>query len=94
MRQDESVPGDIAPDGADPPFSAARGAAAVARRESSDRREPSCRREPSYRGEIEAEVRQRIGRNLRLLYADLLSEPLPERFANLVADLATRRETS
>lgn len=88
MRQDETVPGDIAPDGADPPLSAALGGAAVARQQ------PSYRREPSCRGKIETEVRQRIGRNLRLLYADLLSEPLPERFTNLLIDLATRRETS
>ncbi|KQP93325.1 hypothetical protein ASF60_15460 [Methylobacterium sp. Leaf113] len=36
------------------------------------------------------EARRRIGRNLRLLYAEVLQQPLPDRFDALLADLATR----
>ena len=43
---------------------------------------------------IDGEARHRIGRNLKLLYADILTQPMPERFEALLADLATRRETS
>ncbi|MCJ2037026.1 NepR family anti-sigma factor [Methylobacterium sp. J-068] len=39
------------------------------------------------------EARRRIGRNLRLLYAEVLNQPLPERFGALLADLAARSET-
>lgn len=37
---------------------------------------------------IDAEARRRIGRNLRVLYADILNQPLPERFEALLAALA------
>ncbi len=42
---------------------------------------------------LDAESRRRIGRNLRVLYGDVLSQPLPERFAALLADLSARDET-
>lgn len=38
---------------------------------------------------LEAEARRRIGRNLRLLYGDVLDQPLPARFEALLATLAT-----
>ncbi|WP_292507694.1 NepR family anti-sigma factor [Methylobacterium sp.] len=40
------------------------------------------------------EARRRIGRNLRMLYSEILTEPLPERFETLLADLSARGETS
>ena len=43
------------------------------------------------------EARRRIGRNLRLLYADVLHQPLPDRFAILLDSLSSpsdSRETS
>lgn len=42
---------------------------------------------------LDGESRRRIGRNLRLLYGDVLSQPLPERFEALLADLSARDET-
>lgn len=39
------------------------------------------------------EARRRIGRNLRFLYAEVLQQPLPDRFDALLADLATRSNT-
>lgn len=50
--------------------------------------------EGTIRAPIDGEARHRIGRNLKLLYADILTQPMPERFDALLADLATRRETS
>ena len=38
------------------------------------------------------EARARIGRNLRLLYAEVLDQPLPERFDTLLAELAARND--
>jgi hypothetical protein len=38
------------------------------------------------------EARRRIGRNLRLLYEEVLTQPLPDRFAALLADLAARSD--
>ena len=73
----------IAQDGAEPPPSSAPRLTATGSRQ----------RQPCQ-GAIDIEVRQRIGRNLRLLYADILAEPIPQRFETLIADLATRRETS
>ncbi|HEX8416148.1 MAG TPA: NepR family anti-sigma factor [Methylobacterium sp.] len=43
-------------------------------------------------GPLDAETRRRIGRNLRLLYAPVLAEPVPERFAALVAALSSPAE--
>ena len=40
------------------------------------------------RGRIDAEARQRLGRNLRLLYTSVLDAPLPERFTRLLDDLS------
>jgi hypothetical protein len=37
---------------------------------------------------LDAETRGRIGRNLRLLYAPVLEQPLPERFSRLLDTLA------
>ena len=42
---------------------------------------------------ITREARRRIGRNLRLLYDEVLNQPLPDRFDALLADLAARTET-
>ena len=39
------------------------------------------------------EARRRIGRNLRLLYAEVLNQPLPDRFDALLADLVARSTT-
>ena len=41
---------------------------------------------------LDAETRRRIGRSLRVLYAGLLAQPIPERFETLVAQLAARSE--
>ncbi len=38
-------------------------------------------------GELDALTRRRLGRALRAHYADLLSAPVPERFAALIAGL-------
>jgi hypothetical protein len=53
---------------------------------------------PSPRGRdgeagMTVEARRRIGRNLRLLYAEVLNQPLPDRFDALLADLAARSTT-
>lgn len=88
MKQDNSVQAvRIAPDGAEPPPSGAF----VPRVVSSRPRSP-C--EGAMHAPIDGEARHRIGRNLKLLYADILTQPMPERFEALLADLATRRETS
>ena len=42
------------------------------------------------RAGLDREARRRIGRNLRLLYADILDMPLPDRFGALLADLSRR----
>lgn len=42
---------------------------------------------------IPLEARRRIGRNLRLLYAEVLNQPLPDRFDALLSELAARGET-
>ena len=41
---------------------------------------------------LDAETRRRIGRSLRVLYAGLLAQPIPERFELLVAEFAARSE--
>lgn len=38
---------------------------------------------------LDANARNRIGRGLRLHYASLLAQPLPDRFEALLADLAS-----
>ncbi|SFU97676.1 hypothetical protein SAMN02799631_03568 [Methylobacterium sp. 174MFSha1.1] len=54
--------------------------------------EPRSRGRPGHgdgqgRGELDAITRRRLGRALRAHYADLLSAPVPERFAALIAGL-------
>ncbi|MFH6783545.1 MULTISPECIES: NepR family anti-sigma factor [Methylobacterium] len=49
--------------------------------------EPRSRGRPDARGELDAGTRRRLGRALRAHYADLLSAPVPERFAALIAGL-------
>ena len=88
MKQEDTVQGvRIAPDGAERPPSRPFVPRIVAGRAFSP-----C--EGSMRAPIDGEARHRIGRNLKLLYADILTQPMPERFEALLADLATRRETS
>lgn len=46
---------------------------------------------------MDTESRRRIGRNLRILYGDVLNLPLPDRFEVLLAELSAKpasRETS
>lgn len=38
---------------------------------------------------LDRESRRRIGRNLRLLYADVLNQPLPDRFTALLDGLSS-----
>lgn len=38
---------------------------------------------------LDRESRRRIGRNLRLLYADVLNQPLPDRFTALLDSLSS-----
>jgi hypothetical protein len=38
---------------------------------------------------LDREARRRIGRNLRLLYADVLNQPLPDRFTALLDSLSS-----
>ncbi|MGE7417670.1 NepR family anti-sigma factor [Methylobacterium tarhaniae] len=56
--------------------------------------EPRSRGRPPARplrgagsGELDAGTRRRLGRALRAHYADLLSAPVPDRFAALIAGL-------
>ncbi|NEU12634.1 hypothetical protein G3T14_10845 [Methylobacterium sp. BTF04] len=42
---------------------------------------------------MDAESRRRIGRNLRVLYGDVMNQPMPARFEALLADLSTRTES-
>jgi hypothetical protein len=49
------------------------------------------------RAGMDTESRRRIGRNLRILYGNVLDLPLPDRFETLLAELAAKpasRETS
>ena len=56
-------------------------------------RAPAPARRPSDgESRLDAETRRRIGRSLRVLYAGLLAQPIPERFETLVAQLAARTE--
>ncbi|WP_196805455.1 NepR family anti-sigma factor [Methylobacterium sp. 77] len=46
---------------------------------------------------MDRETRRRIGRNLRILYGNVLDLPLPDRFEALLAELSDQpaaRETS
>ncbi|WP_244473650.1 MULTISPECIES: NepR family anti-sigma factor [unclassified Methylobacterium] len=39
------------------------------------------------------EARRRIGRNLRLLYGDVLHQPLPDRFTALLDSLSSQSDS-
>lgn len=54
-------------------------------------REPERRPRGNDR-RLDPETRRRIGRSLRVLYAGLLAQPIPERFEALVAEFAARSE--
>lgn len=43
---------------------------------------------PARVARLGPEARRRIGWNLRLLYADVLEQPMPARLAGLLADLS------
>ena len=45
-------------------------------------------------GRIEEAARRRLGHNLRLLYASVLAQPLPERFTRLLDELAAQNTTT
>ncbi|GLS45599.1 NepR family anti-sigma factor [Methylobacterium brachythecii] len=49
---------------------------------------PNAERSPA--SGVAAEARRRIGRDLRLLYAGVLNQPLPERLTRLVDELAAQ----
>ena len=42
---------------------------------------------PPEAGELPSEVQERLGAKLRESYANIVAEPLPTRFATLLADL-------
>lgn len=42
---------------------------------------------------LDREARRRIGRNLRLLYADILDQPLPDRFTALLDTLSSSTDS-
>jgi len=52
---------------------------------------PLVAREPAP--PLGREARRRIGRNLRLLYADVLHQPLPDRFTALLDGLSSQSDT-
>ncbi len=56
----------------------------------SERDGPQRRRD---RPGLEEVARRRLGRNLRLLYAGVLNQPLPERFTRLLDELGERTGT-
>jgi hypothetical protein len=39
-------------------------------------------------------IRQQVGAKLKQLYADVMSEPIPDRFKDLIDELEPERETS
>lgn len=43
-------------------------------------------------GRIEPELRDHIGRQLRAVYDEILTEPVPDRFLKLLADLQNKRD--
>ncbi|WP_409566605.1 NepR family anti-sigma factor [Methylobacterium sp. E-005] len=49
---------------------------------------PSARRPPAPQRAIDAAVQERIGRGLRLHYADVLALPVPDRLLTLLDALA------
>ena len=48
---------------------------------------------PQPRTRLEPAARRRIGQTLRVLYADVLAQPLPVRFETLLADLAAQQKS-
>ncbi|CAA2144180.1 NepR family anti-sigma factor [Methylobacterium bullatum] len=57
----------------------------------------ACPAAAGARAGMDTESRRRIGRNLRLLYGDVLNLPLPDRFEALLTELSAKpasRETS
>nr|WP_191970297.1 NepR family anti-sigma factor [Methylobacterium planeticum] len=53
--------------------------------------EPRPASPPQPRTRLDPAARRRIGQCLRVLYADVLAQPLPARFETLLADLAARQ---
>ena len=51
-----------------------------------------CRPEAAARRRLDAVARARIGRGLRLHYADVLALPIPERLRTLLDDLDARSD--
>lgn len=49
---------------------------------------PSAQRPRAQRRAVDAAVRERIGRGLRLHYADVLAQPVPDRLLTLLDALA------
>lgn len=49
---------------------------------------PAARRPRTQRRAIDAAVRERLGRGLRLHYADVLAQPVPDRLLTLLDALA------
>ncbi|MCJ2069217.1 hypothetical protein MKK75_10445 [Methylobacterium sp. J-030] len=49
---------------------------------------PSAQRPRAQRRAVDAAVRERIGRGLRLHYADILAQPVPDRLLTLLDALA------
>ena len=56
------------------------------------RTEPVRRRPAGRRKPLDAAARARIGRGLRLHYADVLALPIPDRLRTLIDDLAARSD--
>ena len=54
---------------------------------------PSGRPGRQHRARLDAAIRNCLGQNLRLLYAGVLDQPLPERFAQLLDDLSDTTDT-
>jgi len=52
---------------------------------------PPASREPAP--PLGREARRRIGRNLRLLYGDVLHQPLPDRFTALLDSLSSQSDS-
>lgn len=64
-------------------------------RENDDRREAAATKRAALRkGRIDDASRRRLGQNLRLFYASVLEQPLPERFTQLLAELSAQGSTA
>lgn len=60
----------------------------MARARNDQRTADAQTRAASRKGRIDDESRRRLGQNLRLFYASVLEQPLPERFTRLLDDLS------